>query len=324
MKILITGASGYIGSILYNYLKKDFTVFGLDKKKSQSKKIINCNLKDKNRINKIIKEISPNLIIHLAGQSLVDQTINKKKYINNNILATQNLLKAMKSNGINNLIFSSTAAVYKFTNNKLNELSKIEAKSNYAKTKLECENIIKKSRINSIILRFFNVCSSIRINKNIFGEFHNPETHLIPTAVYKNILKKKIYLYGNNYKTKDGTCIRDYIHIKDICESIKKSIKFLVYNKNRFEVINIGSNTTYTNFEILKRIEQITGIKNKVKFIKKRSGDVDKLNCSINKAKKILNWRPINSKIDKIIKDEIIFVKKLIKDKKYRKFKNYL
>jgi len=202
MKILITGASGYIGSIIYNYLKKNFIVFGLNKKKNQSKKIINCNLKDKNKINKILKEKSPNLIIHLAGQSLVDKTINKKKYINNNILATKNLLKAMKSNGINNLIFSSTAAVYKPTNNKLNELSEIEAKSTYAKTKLECENIIEKSGINSIILRFFNVCSSIRIKKNIFGEFHNPETHLIPTAVYKNILKKKFIYMGMIIKLK--------------------------------------------------------------------------------------------------------------------------
>ncbi|MDA8706565.1 NAD-dependent epimerase/dehydratase family protein, partial [Candidatus Pelagibacter bacterium] len=304
MKILITGASGYIGSILLNYLSKDFLTIGLDKKKPKKIQNIKCDLTDKKKVFLLLKKIMPDLIVHLAGQSLVDETISKKKYYYNNVIATKNLIEAMKCNRLNNIIFSSTAAVYKYKNGKLNEESKIKAKSTYAKTKLECEKIIKKSKINSIILRFFNVCSSLNHNKKIMGEFHNPETHLIPTAVYKNILKKKIYVYGNNYNTKDGTCIRDYIHIKDICDSINKSIKYLHAKNNQFEIINIGSNYTYTIHEILQKIEKITKIKNKIDIVKRRTGDADKLTCSIKKAKNLIKWKPINSNIEKILKDE--------------------
>ena len=141
----------------------------------------------------------------------------------NNIKATQNLINAMKKNFINNIIFSSTAAIYQNKETKINELDKINPKSYYAKTKLSCENIIKNSGLNSIILRFFNVCSSI-IKPKIIGEFHKPETHLIPTLVYKNKLNKKIFIYGDNFKTIDGSCIRDYIHIKDISIAINRQI----------------------------------------------------------------------------------------------------
>ena len=197
-----------------------------------------------------MKETKPDLIIHLSAQSLVDETINKKKYYQNNVIATKNLLKAMKVNDLNNIIFSSTLAVYQYKNTSLSENSKTKPKSTYAKTKFECENLIKKTKINSVILRFFNVCSSLKIKNKIIGEFHNPETHLIPTVVYKNIMKKKIFIYGNNYKTKDGTCVRDYIHIKDICSAIEKSCNFLFKNYKKYEIINIGSNSKYTNLEI--------------------------------------------------------------------------
>ena len=321
--ILITGGAGYIGSCLALYLKKKYRITILDKKKS--KNLINtCNLLDLKKLNHILNKYKPKLIIHLAAQSLVDETINKKKYYQNNILATKNLITAMKNHNLTNLIFSSTAAVYKYSGKILSENDTIKPKSTYAKTKLRCEKIIKDSKINSIILRFFNVCSSLKINNKIIGEFHNPETHLIPTIVYKNLLQKKFYIYGNNYKTQDGTCIRDYIHIKDICSAIDKSINYLFRNNKKFQIINIGSSSRNTNLETLQEIEKITKIKNIYTIEDRRKGDVDLLVCSNSKAKKLLNWQPKNSAIKKIIKDEILWVKHLIKNKQFRKFKNYL
>jgi UDP-glucose 4-epimerase len=323
-KIIITGISGYIGSCLQLYLQKKFLISGIDKKSNKYCLINQCDLLKINSLNKILKKEKPDLIVHLAAQSLVDETINKNKYFLNNVVATKNLVHAMKKNNLKNIVFSSTAAVYKFNNKTLNEKSEIRPKSTYAKTKYECEKIIKKSRLNSIILRFFNVCSSLNINKRIIGEFHNPETHLIPTVVSKNLLKKKIYIYGNNYKTKDGTCIRDYVHIKDICSAIEKSIKFLLINNEQFEIINIGSSTTNTNLEILRKIEKMTKIKTISEIIKRRKGDVDLLTCSVKKAKSKLNWRPIFSNINNILNDEILWVKYLKKVNLKRKFKNYL
>ena len=323
MKILITGVSGYIGSILYHHLISNYKTIGLDKKKDKYIRNINCNLKIKNSINILLKKIKPDLIIHLAGQSLVDETINKKKYLDNNVIATKNLINAMTKNGINKIIFSSTASVYKSSNKNLTETSELKTENIYAKTKLECEKIIKNSKINYIILRFFNVCSSFTIKNKIFGEYHNPETHLIPTIVYKNILKKKFFIYGNNYNTKDGTCIRDYIHVKDVCIAIEKSIKKIFKTSKISEIINIGSSSSKTNLDILKKVEKITKINSIYKIINNRKGDVDKLTCSINKAKKILNWRPKYSSIKNIVNGEIRWVKFLIKNDKKRVFKNY-
>ncbi len=324
MKILITGVSGYIGSCLYFYLKKRFEVLGIDKINTKFLKVKNCNLINARKINKILKEENPDLIIHLAAQSLVDETIHKKKYVLNNVKATKNLVNAMVKNKLNNLIFSSTAAVYKFKNKSITEKNKIYPKSTYAITKLKCEKIIKNAKLNSIILRFFNVCSSLKVDNKIIGEFHNPETHLIPTIVYKNLTKQKMYIYGDNYKTKDGTCVRDYIHIKDICSAIEKSINYLEKNRNIFEIINIGSSSKKTNLEILNKIKVLTKYKNNFQITNRRKGDVDSLTCSILKAKKILKWKPASSNINKIIKDEIEWVKYLLKSRRFRRFKNYL
>ena len=323
-KILITGVSGYIGSCLYFFLKEKFKIIGLDKKKSKLLSINYCNLLNKNSLYYFLKKERPDIVIHLAAQSLVDETINKKRYYENNVLATKNLVTIMDKINIKNLIFSSTAAVYKYNNNELDEESLINPRSEYAKTKYECEKIIKNSKLNSVVLRFFNVCSSIKIKNKLVGELHNPETHLIPTIVYKNLFKKKIYIYGNKYNTKDGTCIRDYVHVKDICVAIKKSITYLSKNSNKFEIINIGSNNKNTNLEILKKIKINTKIEPIYEIVKNRKGDVSALFCSIKKAKKKLNWKPNFSVIKSIIKDEISWVNYLKKNKIKRKFKNFL
>jgi len=219
IKVLITGADGYIGNCLFHFLIKKYHVEGLDKKQSSNNRIYKCNILNTKKIDKILSKVKPNIIVHLAAQSLVDETISKKKYYINNVVATNNLLKSMKKNGVKKLIFSSTAAVYKQNLNFLKENSKLKPLSVYAKTKLTCEkNIHKQKNIKSIILRFFNVCSAL--DKPCIGELHNPETHLIPTIIFKSLFSKKIYIYGNDYNTPDGTCIRDYIHVKDICKLV--------------------------------------------------------------------------------------------------------
>jgi UDP-glucose 4-epimerase len=321
-KILITGANGYIGSCLFHVLKNRFKVVGLDKEISKNKRILQCNILNSKKLDVILKKEKPDLIIHLAAQSLVDETINKKKYYDNNVLATNSLLSVMKENDIKKIIFSSTAAVYKQSSKPLKETSEIKALSTYAKTKLICERKIKnQKKIDSIILRFFNVCSALK--KPVIGEFHNPETHLVPTIVYKAMFNKKIYIYGNDFPTPDGTCIRDYIHIKDICSAIEKSTNYLLNNKKSI-IFNIGSHKGLSNNEIVKYIKKTITNKINLSYVNRRKGDVSRLICNSNKIYKTLNWRAKSSNLKKIITNEILWIKKFKKKGLNRSFKNYL
>tara|TARA_B100001013_G_C24566919_1_gene424902 strand:+ start:116 stop:1096 length:981 start_codon:yes stop_codon:yes gene_type:complete len=320
-RILITGANGYIGNCLFHFLKGRFKIIGIDKEKSPNKQILQCNILNKKKLDLIIKKEKPEIIIHLAAQSLVDETINKKKYYDNNVLATNSLLEIMKKNNIKKIIFSSTASVYKQSSKPLREKSKLKALSTYARTKLICEKNIKKQKdVKNVILRFFNVCSAL--SNPITGEFHNPETHLIPTIVYKAIYNKKIYIYGDDFSTPDGTCIRDYIHIKDICSTIEKSTKYLLDNKKSI-IFNIGNNKGLSNKEIINYIQKIINTKINLEYVNRRKGDVSRLICNSSKIKKVLNWKAKNSNLKKIIFDEIRWIKKLKKMGLNRKFKNY-
>jgi UDP-glucose 4-epimerase len=324
VKILITGSSGYIGSCLYEFLKKKFTVYGIDKVFPQLKKQKNffkIDLANSKKTDDIVSFLKPSLIIHLAGQSTLDFIHNKKIYIENNLKVTKNILASVKKNNVKHLIFSSTAAVYKTSNKKLTEKSKLEPNNIYGKTKLSCEKYIQKlldkKNKNFLIFRFFNVCSSQMSLK--IGEMHNPETHYIPILAKKFKQNKKIYIYGNNFKTKDKTCIRDYIHIADILKAFLLGIKYLRKNK-KSEIINLGSAKGYSNLEIFNRFKYLANNKfKKVHFKKKRPGDIDKLVCDSKKAYRILKWKSMNSNLSKIIKDEIKWLRFVEKNKIYRK-----
>jgi len=321
-KILITGVNGYIGKCLYHFLKGKFKVIGIDKESISKGNIHRCNILNTRKFEKILHKTKPEIIVHLAAQSLVDETINKKKYYNNNVIATNALLNSMKKNNIEKIIFSSTAAVYKQSSKPLKEKAKLQCLSTYAKTKLICEkNILRQKNIKSVILRFFNVCSAL--TNPCLGELHSPETHLIPTVVYKAIYNKKIYIYGNDFPTSDGTCIRDYIHIEDICSAIQKSIKLLLIKKKSM-IFNIGNRKGLSNQEIVNYINKRMKKKINLKYAKRRKGDLPKLVCNSDKAKKSLNWAARKSNIEKIVNDEILWIKKFKKAGLKRTFKNYL
>ena len=320
-KILITGVNGYIGNCLYHFLKGKFKVVGIDKESVSKNTIYRCNILNTKKLEQILYKTKPEIVIHLAAQSLVDETINKEKYYNNNVVATNRLLRSMKKSNVKKIIFSSTAAVYRQSSKPLKENSKLKPLSTYAKTKLTCEkNILKQKEIKSVILRFFNVCSALK--KPCIGELHNPETHLIPTIVYKAIYNKKIYIYGNDFPTPDGTCIRDYIHVKDICSAIEKSVKFLL-NKKKSKIFNVGNHRGLSNQEIVNYINKKIKKKINIKYVNRRKGDISRLVCNSNKARRLLSWKAKNSNLTKIIHDEINWVKKLNKLGIERRFKNY-
>ena len=325
MKILITGSSGYIGSCCYEYFKNKFDVYGMDKtrpKITNQKNFYSCNLLNYKKLNNFISKIKPDLIIHLAGQSTIDFIKNKSEYIKNNNMATKNLINCIEQNNIKHLIFSSTAAVYQSTTSSLKENNPIKPNNIYGQTKKKCEDYIRFSKekqreFSYIIFRFFNVCSSLPSFK--IGELHDPETHLIPILANKFKNKEIISIYGNDYKTKDGTCVRDYIHILDIITAFHKGINYL-NDQKKSTIINLGSNIGFSCLEIFNKFKKFfPNQKNPLFFIKKRKGDISKLVCDNKKAYKLLKWKPKNSKINKIISDELKWLVFLHKKKIKRK-----
>lgn len=296
-KIIITGSEGYIGSCLVYFLKKKYQIIKIDKKGKHKLNLLN----KKKVINYLSKFKNIDTIIHLAGESLVDETKPFKKYFDNNVKATKNIIEIANLLKIKKIIYSSTAAVYQESNNKLTEKFKINPISKYARTKLMCEKIIENNlKTKSIIFRFFNVAGSlIKI-----GENHKPETHLVPNLVKAGLTNKTFYINSDQYNTKDGTCIRDYIHIKDLCIAIQKAIeKKLNYNT----IFNLGSSRSYTIFEALNSLEGILKKKINFKITSKRKGDSAKLVCSNTKSFKILNWKPRFSNIKNILNSEILW-----------------
>ena len=316
-KILITGSSGYIGSCLYKFLKKKkFNLIGIDKKKSKIKniKFEQINILNKNKLHKFFnKEKDIDTIIHLAGESTIDNIYKKNNYVVNNVQVTKNILNIAKEFKINKFIFSSTAAVYQSTNKKITEKNIIKPNNIYGKTKLDCERLIKNQNLNYFIFRFFNVCSSFFEEK--VGEMHSPETHLIPIIINKMLKHKKLKIYGSNYNTKDGTCIRDYIHIKDLCNAHYLAIKKL-NKKSIQETINLGTGKGFSTLEIVKAVKKLSNKLN-FEFVSNRFGDSPKLVCSNYKAKKVINWSPINSDLKKILFNEIQW-QKYLKQKKIK------
>lgn len=325
-KVIITGGNGYIGSILAANICKKYLVYILDKSKKnfflKKKKInfIKVNLLNYKKTFSFLKKIRPDIIIHLAAQSTIDLVIKKKKdYLSNNILATKNIVEISKLLKIKKFIFSSTASVYK-KKKILNETDFLKPNNLYGLTKLSNEKFIKNKFLNSdikfCILRFFNVCGADKKNK--IGEFHDPETHLLPIIIYKIYKKKKIFIYGNKYKTNDGTCIRDYIHIKDVVLGIIKSLNYL--NNHKSAIFNLGTGRGYSVLELIRHCEKKLKMKSNYKFKKKRFGDYEKLICSYAKIKKKINWTPKYSSINRIINDEIWWYKFLQYKKIKRKF----
>ena len=319
--LLITGGAGYIGSHLAEHLiKKKFRVFILDNLSTGYKRLINkkCkfikkDLKKSEGLKKIILQNKINSIIHLAASLDVNESEkNPSKYIVNNVKSTLNLINACKDTLVRSFIFSSTAAVYRDGIYKVNEKSLIRPKSIYGKTKLASEKLIKNtfknSKVNYAILRFFNVCGASSSNK--IGQINSYD------LLFKNLasatLKKnpKINIYGNNYATRDGTCIRDFIHVSDLAIVNEKLLNKIDKTKKSV-ILNVGYGIGTTVLEVVKSFEKFSKKKIKINFYPRRKADLKEIIADNKKIKKFLSWSPKYNKLSVMVKSSISWEKKL-------------
>ena len=311
-KILITGGAGYIGSHIAEILisnKKE--IFIADNLSTGFKKLINrdakffkVNIHNVKKLRKIIIKNNIDSVIHLAASLIVGKGEKYPKlYYKNNVLGTKKVLNAIKGTFVKNFIFSSTAAVYKDGLNQVSENSKILPKSVYGKTKLKAENLIikncKKNKINYVILRYFNVVGSSPSGK--IGLI-NKGDHLFKNFSTEISKKSPIFkIYGTNYPTLDGTCIRDFIHVSDISEIHYKVLEKI--NKcNKSKILNCGYGKGISVYQVAKEFKK--HVKKNLKIIKlpRREGDMASI-IAINKnLHQFIKWKPKFNKLSFMVK----------------------
>ena len=321
INILVTGGAGYIGShIIEELIKLKKKVFILDNLSTGKRRLINrkakffhLDLKNSNKLKEIILKNRIDSIIHLAALLDVNESQKKpKKYFNNNVIGTRNLLNACKNTSIRNFIFSSTAAVYKDGIYKVKEISKKKPKSNYGKSKLNAEKLIinhlKKSKINYAILRYFNVCGSSKSNK--FGQINSYD--LLFKNLAKSVIsnKPKINIYGTDYNTKDGTCIRDFIHISDITNIHIKVLK-KIDKQNKSIILNCGYGSGKSVLEVIKEFEISSRKKIEIIVKPRRNADLSQIISDNTKLKNFLRWKPKYNNLKLMVNSCIKWEKKL-------------
>ena len=320
--VLITGGAGYIGSHVTEILLKKYKkVFIVDNLSTGYRKLINKKAKffkidihNKKKIRKVIEKYNIDSVIHLAANLIIEEGQKKpKKYYKNNVLGTKKLLDSCKNTTVKNFIFSSTAAIYKEGQYKVSEKSIIKPKSIYGKTKIKAENQIqnfaKKNKLNYGILRYFNIAGSSPSGK--IGLINKNSDHLFKNFSIELMKKKpKLKIYGTDYNTKDGSCIRDFIHVSDIAE-----IHFLILQKidklNISKILNCGYNKGTSVLEVAKEFRRHSSKKVDILYANRRQNDLVKIIASNKSLYKFIKWRPKFNNLSKIVKSCIVWEKKI-------------
>jgi len=286
---LVTGVAGYLGSHLSKRLKQEgWYVIGVDIQQpthANFSRFYRVNVLDFNSLEEIFHNKKIDVVFHLAGLIEVGQSVkHPTQYWENNVGGTVRVLAAMKRHNCNKIIFSSTAGLYWASNIPIKENEAIVSNNPYANSKHACEMAIEDSGIDYIIFRYFNLAGS----GGDVGEDHKPETHLIP-RILQNL--NSFEVYGGDYYTHDGTCIRDYVHVEDVVDAHIEAVNYL--NDGRpSEIINLGAGVGYSVKEIIQTVEKVTLKKVNYTISPRRKGDPESLVASIEKAKNLLNYSP--------------------------------
>ena len=311
MKILVTGGAGYIGShTVVELLNKGYDVVVVDnfvtsnpKSLEQIKKITgknfkyyNCDIDDSKSMQRVFSENDIGAVIHFAAYSLVGESVNNPlKYYENNIYGTKQLLSVMVANNVDKIIFSSTAAVYGEPKRiPIMEDDETCPTNPYGETKLAMEKMMKwcdkAYGLKYVALRYFNACGAHP--SGLIGENHKPETHLIPIILQvPNHKRQFVTIFGDDYNTKDGSCVRDYIHVCDLANAHVLALEYLLTG-GKSDVFNLGNGEGFTCKEVLNIAESVVGESINNQIGDRRMGDPAVLTASSEKARKILHWQP--------------------------------
>lgn len=304
MKLLVLGGAGYIGShtateLLDNgheVVIADNLVTGYREAVPEKATFYQGDLRDKGFLVDLLKKEKVDAVIHFAAFSLVGESVtNPLKYYENNLYGTKVLLDAMIETGVDKIVFSSTAATYGEPENiPILESDRTCPTNPYGETKLAMEKMIswaaKAHGLHFVSLRYFNACGAHKSGK--IGEAHNPESHLIPLVLQvPNGKREFVSIYGNDYDTPDGTCIRDYIHVTDLAKAHILAVEYLM-NGGESDIFNLGNGVGYSVKEVIETARKVTGHPIPAKEEARRAGDPARLVASGEKARKILGWEP--------------------------------
>lgn len=314
MKILVLGGAGYIGShTVYELIDAGEEVVIIDNLETghieavhPKAKFYKGDLRDKDFVDSVLdQEKDIDAVIHFAANSLVGESmVNPLKYYDNNLCGTKTMVQSLVEHGIDKIVFSSTAATYGEPEKvPIVETDRTEPTNTYGETKLSMEKMFKwvgrAHGLRYVSLRYFNACGA-HVSGQI-GEDHNPETHLIPLILQvPNGKREAISIFGTNYDTKDGTCVRDYIHVTDLAQAHILAVKYLMEG-NESNIFNLGNGVGFTVKEVIETARKVTGKPIKAVEEGRRAGDPAVLIASSEKAKNILGWKPEHADLEEII-----------------------
>ena len=292
-KVLVTGGAGYLGKHLAKTLyNAGHEVYCIDRIRANCKyyqEEVEADFRKypDSLYRVLIKNIDT--VFHLAGRIEVGLSWDEPiSFWQDNMMSTMFLIDMMKKHGVSNLVYSSSAGVYKPKDGLISESDPLGYNNPYANSKIAAENAIRDSGINHVVFRFFNLAGADPDGE--MGEDHIPETHMIP-LLFQN--KDDFTINGNNYQTKDGTCIRDYVHVSDVADAHLLAMKHLnTWKQGQTATINLGSGVGYSNLEIVNLAKEVLGIDIKYKFGHRRQGDPSMLVANIDHAKSLLGYKP--------------------------------
>src|SRR3954468_5674409 len=293
--ILVVGGAGYIGSHLVKELVEKEDVVVLDNLSTGHREAVDKraifvkgDLGNEDDLQMVFRSYPIKAVMHFAAYSLVGESvIDPLKYYENNVASTLTLLKVMIKFKVKNFIFSSTAATYGIPNVELiDEMTTTAPINPYGQSKLMVEQMLadfsKSYDLNYVVLRYFNAAGAHQ--SAVIGESHDPETHLIPIILQQLLgTREKISVFGSDYDTEDGTCIRDYIHVTDLAQAHILALEALLSGEKSTETYNLGNGLGYSVKEVIETCERVTGIKANVEMSERRAGDPARLVASSKK-----------------------------------------
>lgn len=311
MKILITGGAGYIGAITAKHLEsRGYEVLVYDHfathnpSKLGSTPYVKGGILDVRTLAKTLSNFHPDVVMHFAAYIQMGESVeNPRKYYDNNFIGTLSLVETMIKSGCHKLVFASTAGVYgNPVQIPIPEDHKKEPENPYGESKLAVERLLKwydkAYGFKSISIRFFNAAGAT----DELGEDHHDESHIIPNIINAQLAGREFTLFGNDYPTQDGTCVRDYIHVLDLADAFRLAGEKLMTPDAITTAYNAGTGMGYSNKQIIEMVERVSGKPVAVKYVPRRPGDANELVADSSRLQKELNWSPAHSDLESIVK----------------------